>query len=254
MSVDPADAADRFVHEGVTYWFCASGCRRRFRGRPGLLSPVSELDDVLSALENAVGDDVALATVVAARGSTYRREGARLVIPAEGDTVGNISGGCLEGDVIQTAREVLASGRPQVLHFDLTADDEAVWGWGLGCNGAIDVLVEPASGARPFLAAMRAARREHRQVALVTVVDGPGTGARMIAHPDGSSQGDLGSAARNAALEVLASGPSATLTLEPEGTRAFIEVLEPPLRLVVCGAGHACRGVRRPARLARRGG
>jgi len=97
---------------------------------------VSELEDVLSALETA-GDDVALATIVAVRGSTYRREGARLVVPAEGPTVGNISGGCLEGDVADTAREVMASGQPQVRKFDLTADDEAVWGWGLGCNGAI---------------------------------------------------------------------------------------------------------------------
>jgi len=88
-------------------------------------------------------------------------------------------------------------------------DDEAVWGWGLGCNGAIDVLVEPASGARPYMAAMRAARREHRSVALVTVVEGPRTGDRLIIHPDGSTQGDLGVAARSAALEALATGRSA---------------------------------------------
>lgn len=199
---------------------------------------MSELDDVLAALEASTGDDVALATVIAVRGSTYRREGARLVVPAEGDTVGNISGGCLEGDVVQTAREVLASGTPQVRHFDLTADDEAVWGWGLGCNGAIDVLVEPAAAARPFVAAMRAARREHRAVALVTVVDGPRTGARLVVHPDGSTEGDLGDGARTAALDALASGRSATVALEPDGVRAFAEVLEPPLRLVVCGAGH----------------
>ena len=196
---------------------------------------MSELDDVLSALETA-GDDVALATVIGVRGSTYRREGARLVIPADGDTVGNISGGCLEGDVIQTAREVLVSGTPQVLHFDLTADDEAVWGWGLGCNGAIDVLVEPASNARPYVAAMQSARRMHRPVALVTVVEGRQTGARVIVHPDGSTEGDLGEGARQAALDALATGRSITVSVD--GVQAFVEVLQPPLRLVVCGAGH----------------
>ena len=196
---------------------------------------MSELDDVLSALETAE-DNVALATVIGVRGSTYRREGARLVIPAEGDTVGNISGGCLEGDVIQTAREVLASGAPQVLHFDLTADDEAVWGWGLGCNGAIDVLVEPASNARPYVAAMQAARREHRPVALVTLADGPQTGARLIVHPDGSTEGGLGRAARDAGLDALVTGRSATVSVA--GVQAFVEVLPPPLRLIVCGAGH----------------
>ena len=197
---------------------------------------MSELDDVLAALEASTDDDVALATVIGVKGSTYRREGARLVIPAEGETVGNISGGCLEGDVIQTAREVLASGAPQVLHFDLTADDEAVWGWGLGCNGAIDVLVEPAANAQPYVAAMQAARRDHRPAALVTVVDGPRTGARLIVRPDGSTEGDLGEEARGAALDALAAGRSATV--EVGGVRAFVEVLQPPLRLVVCGAGH----------------
>lgn len=197
---------------------------------------MSELDDVLSALETA-GDDVALATIVAVRGSTYRREGARLVVPAEGPAVGNISGGCLEGDVADTAREVVASGRPQVLHFDLTADDEAVWGWGLGCNGAIDVLVEPAANARPFVAALRAAAAEHRAIALVTVVDGPGTGARLIVHPDGRTEGDLGEGARTAGLDALAAGRSRTVNLD-DGVTVFVEVLEPPLRLIVCGAGH----------------
>ena len=197
---------------------------------------MSELDEVLAALETA-GDDVALATIVAVRGSTYRREGARLVVPAEGPTVGNISGGCLEGDVADTAREVMASGRPQVRKFDLTADDEAVWGWGLGCNGAIDVLVEPAANARPFVHAMRTAAREHRPIALATVVHGPTTGARLIVHPNGTSEGDLGEAARSAGLEALAAGRSTTAVLH-DGTSIFVEVIEPPLRLVVCGAGH----------------
>jgi xanthine dehydrogenase accessory factor len=197
---------------------------------------MSELDEVLAALETA-GDDVALATIVAVRGSTYRREGARLVVPAEGPTVGNISGGCLEGDVADTAREVMASGTPQVRKFDLTADDEAVWGWGLGCNGAIDVLVEPAANARPFVTAMRTAARKHRAIALVTVVEGPMTGARLIVHPNGKVEGGLGEPARSAGLEALAGGRSRTVVLD-DGTRAFVEVLEPPLRLVVCGAGH----------------
>jgi xanthine dehydrogenase accessory factor len=197
---------------------------------------MSELDEVLAALEKATGDDVALATVIGVRGSTYRREGARLVIPAAGDTVGNISGGCLEGDVVETAREVLRSGTPQIVHFDLTADDEAVWGWGLGCNGAIDVLVEPAANARPYVAAMRAARRKHRAVALVTMVEGPQTGARLVVHPSGRAEGELGESARTAALEALATGCSATVPVD--GAKAFVEVLQPPLRLVVCGAGH----------------
>jgi len=203
---------------------------------------VSEADDVLAALEAPGGKGMALATVVATRGSTYRREGARLVVPAsEGvPSVGNISGGCLEGDVIATAREVLASGRPQLLHFDLTADDEAVWGWGLGCNGAIDVFIEPADGAAPFVAAVAAAKAEHRPLALAMVVAGDAIGARMVVHQDGRREGTLGAAEDEVAAlaqETLALGRSATVTTT-DGLRVFLEVVAPPTRLVICGAGH----------------
>ncbi len=204
---------------------------------------MSELDDVLAALAASDGTGVALATVVAARGSTYRRAGARLVVAGDGEAVGNISGGCLEGDVVRTAGEVLASGRPRLLHFDLTADDEVVWGWGLGCNGVIEVLVEPASDALASVAALRSARREDRSLALVTVLDGDHLGARLIVHPDGRTEAGLGhdhldGAARRQGLQALAAGTSRTLALAGSRTRIFVEVFLPPLRLLVCGAGH----------------
>lgn len=207
---------------------------------------MSELDDVLAALAasgGGGGEGVALATVVAARGSTYRRTGARLVVPSGGEPVGNISGGCLEGDVVQTAAEVLASGRPRLLHFDLTADDEVVWGWGLGCNGVIEVLVEPAANALASVAALQAARREHRPLALVTVLDGDNLGTRLVVHPDGRTEGGLGDphldqVAGEQGLEGLARGTSQTHELGSTAVRALVEVLQPPLRLVVCGAGH----------------
>ncbi len=214
---------------------------------------MSELDDVLAALAATDGEGVALATVVAAQGSTYRRAGARLVVGSEGELVGNISGGCLEGDVVQTAAEVLVSGRPRLLHFDLTADDEVVWGWGLGCNGVIEVLVEPASNALASVAALRLARREHRWLALVTLIDGDHLGARLVVHPDGRTEAGLGDdhlddVARHRAHMAMAAGASQMLELreyrvlrgqDPNlGTRAFVEVLRPPLRLVICGAGH----------------
>ena len=110
---------------------------------------MSETLDVLTAIEQAgeAGRRSALATIVAVTGSTYRRPGARLFVPDEGGSVGNLSGGCLEGEVEQAARAVMASGEPRVEHYDLTADDEVVWGWGLGCNGAITVFIEPSRQA-----------------------------------------------------------------------------------------------------------
>lgn len=104
------------------------------------------MDEALSAALRrlrAEGRRVALATVVHVVGSAYRGEGARMAVDEEGRLYGAISGGCLEGEVREVALRVLASGRPELVRFDLTADDDLVWGLGLGCNGVVEVLVEP---------------------------------------------------------------------------------------------------------------
>jgi len=188
---------------------------------------------------------MALATIVATRGSTYRRAGARYLVPGDGEPVGNLSGGCLEGDVARVAREVMASGEPQLLTFDMTADGEEIWGYGLGCNGAIDVLVEPGEMAVETASAFRAAIEENRAAALVTVIsstsDDARIGARLMVETDGSRRAGisprLDAAARTAAQEAIEAGSSRVVPLG-EAAQAFVEVVRPPLRLVICGAGH----------------
>jgi xanthine dehydrogenase accessory factor len=210
---------------------------------------VSEITDVLTAIGSlaASGQRMALATIVAVRGSTYRRPGARLLVPEEGAPIGNISGGCLEGDVADMARLVMEEGRARLAGWDLTADDDAVWGLGLGCNGAIEVFIEPADRAVEAARALRTALEEDRPISLVTVIEStePETiapGARLIVMPDGAVEGSLGRSdvaaeAIAAARELLTTERSEIRTLA-EGIRAFVEILEPPLRLVICGAGH----------------
>ncbi|HMM41639.1 MAG TPA: XdhC family protein [Thermomicrobiales bacterium] len=87
------------------------------------------------------GEEIALATVVGAAGSTPRPVGAKLVVTRSGRMQGSVSGGCVEGAVIQTAMEVLDSGTPQLVHFGIS--DEMGWEVGLSCGGEIDVFVEP---------------------------------------------------------------------------------------------------------------
>jgi len=209
---------------------------------------VSELTDVLQAIESlsARGQRLALATIVAVRGSTYRRPGARLLVPEEGELVGNISGGCLENDVADVAKIVMREGMARIVSFDLTADDDEVWGWGLGCNGAFELFVEPADKAAEVAGALRMALEEERPICMVTVLDSTVTGVeqgdRMLVRPDGSTERSLGdggldAAAREAALELLERERSEIRELA-DGVRAFVEVLEPPLRLLICGAGH----------------
>jgi xanthine dehydrogenase accessory factor len=185
---------------------------------------VSELTEILEAIEVAddQGEPMALATIVATTGSTYRRAGARLLVPAEGDTLGNISGGCLEGDVARIGREVMADGRPRLASFDLTADDDAVWGYGLGCNGAFEILVEPAPGAIETAGAMRQALAGP-PACLVTTLTGPDAGSHRL-----QADGAAAAALRDGTPRVI----------EEVGERVFYEPILPPLRLVICGAGH----------------
>lgn len=182
---------------------------------------MSELSDLLDAAEAmaARGEPMALATIVSTRGSTYRRAGARLLIPASGEPIGNISGGCLEGDVARIGREVLGSGVPRLVEFDMTADDDAVWGYGLGCNGAIELFVEPTAGALASVAALRSGAGS----CLVMPLTGPDSGSHSI-----ETDGAAAAALRDGSPRVEDVG----------GERVFFEPLLPPLRLLVCGAGH----------------
>ena len=210
---------------------------------------MSEIADVLEAIESlsAEGRRMALATIVAVRGSTYRRPGARLLVPEEGAPIGNLSGGCLEGDVADMARVVMEEGRARLAGWDLTADDDDVWGLGLGCNGAIEVFIEPADRAAEVASALRMALQEERPICVVTALESEAPelvapGARLVVRPEGHVQGSLGHADADAeaiavAHELLAEQRSEIRTLV-HGVRAFVEVLEPPLRLLVCGAGH----------------
>lgn len=208
---------------------------------------MKELLDILDAIERfaAEGERLALATITAVRGSTYRREGARLLLTGSQQMVGNISGGCLESDVMVVADEVMASGVPRMVTYDLTADDDAVWGLGLGCNGAVDLFVEPLDPRSRQLALLREALAAEQTLALMKVLDGPAAGRWMAVRPDGSVEDSLGeeafdARAARAAEAALAEGASRVVAL-PAATgevRVLIEALRPPLRLIVCGAGH----------------
>lgn len=93
------------------------------------------------------GAEAVLATVVATRGSVYRRPGARMLLTREGWAAGSVSGGCIESDLVQTAFDRTVDG-PTVVTYDASAPDDVLLGFGLGCNGAVDVLMQrlPADG------------------------------------------------------------------------------------------------------------
>ena len=107
---------------------------------------------MLAAAADALarGDSVALVTVVRSQGSTPQRAGAKMLVWADGRTVGTIGGGCYENDAFWKAREAIASGRPQLLHYEL--NDDFAQENGLICGGRMDVHIDPlAPSPRLFI-------------------------------------------------------------------------------------------------------
>ena len=122
-----------------------------------------EIDRTLAAVRRTIdeGKRGILVTIVATRGSTYRRAGARAVINEDGESFGTLSGGCLERDLAERARKWLADPKPRLFTYDSTKTTDVVFGLGLGCRGEIDVLIEPFDRARlPRLADFRWNGRE----------------------------------------------------------------------------------------------
>lgn len=110
-----------------------------------------ELDRILQSLRRVAdaGGRGVLVTVIRTEGSTYRRAGARVVIPEMGEVAGAISGGCLERDLGERIRPWLAEMKPRVVTYDSTRPDDLVFGLGLGCRGVLDLLIEPFDVAHP---------------------------------------------------------------------------------------------------------
>jgi xanthine/CO dehydrogenase XdhC/CoxF family maturation factor len=219
---------------------------------------MTETQAIIDSYRRAAADNVgaALATVVRVEGSAYRRPGARMLVTEKGQTTGVLSGGCLERDVCERAAKVIETGEPVVVRYDTTADDDIVWGLGSGCNGVVNVLIEPASDARlddlmRLLAECSEGRR--RRVALATVIHregetGVSIGARALRYPDSTkAPGPLFSGADifpTASVlrdleDAMQSGVSTIKRYESGGgsVEAFIEVVEPPVPLVIFGDG-----------------
>jgi xanthine dehydrogenase accessory factor len=208
-----------------------------------MIVPVAELFDHIDELRRA-GGRVAVATLVNTRGTTPRKEGAKMLVGEGGRVLGSVTiGGCVDAQVIEQAEDVLTSNRPRLLEMNL--GDEDAWEIGLTCGGTIEVFVEPVAldGTDDAGARMYDRVREHARGgghgAIVTRLEGPQ--AKLLVLDDGTTEGSLGDAfldQRFAAEAREAIGQGAARTLFLEGVRAFVEVVAPPALLLVVGAGH----------------
>jgi xanthine/CO dehydrogenase XdhC/CoxF family maturation factor len=158
---------------------------------------VKEIRDIVRFQEFHRGERMALATLVAARGSSYRRPGARMLFSADGSAAGSLSGGCLEEDVARRAIDVLHTGKPARMTFDTRLR--------FGCNGSIDVFVERVQ--EDFLGQLAANFAERRRCRVMTVQAGEDSGTRIVRDDD------------------------------PIPVGAFLQEIEPVIRLLIFGEG-----------------
>jgi xanthine/CO dehydrogenase XdhC/CoxF family maturation factor len=198
-----------------------------------------EAERFLAALAEVrgAGGRAAVATVVRVHGSAYRREGARMLVRADGTYECALSGGCLEPAVAEAAGRVIATGEPVTVAYDLA--DDSIWGLNIGCSGAVDIRIERIEDDEITRAWLGVLDRGGPAV-LVTRLSQP-EGRRLV-FPTESPVGTLGSAALDAAADVCArdrlSRPDAASGTDTVlGEELFLEVCQAAPQLVVFGAG-----------------
>lgn len=207
---------------------------------------MKEIKQIIHAFELAreKQQKAALATVVHVEGSSYRGPGARMLITEDGMLTGAISGGCLEGDALRKALMVMMQGKPLLTTYDTSDEEDAVIGVGLGCNGIIQVLIEPIvpeEETNPITLLQQIVEKRQAAV-LVTFFSlhnkwNEQQGTRLLLKT-GEAIG-IQSAVKDA-VSVLEKKESLFIeyTNEDQPISAFFEYIPPPVALVIAGAGN----------------
>ncbi len=191
-----------------------------------------------------------LATVVDVVGSGYRRPGARMLIDENGFGIGTVSGGCLEADVLERAKKVLETGEPTVITYDTTKDENSLFGLGMGCRGIVRILLEKTLDNNLF-EFFQKCFDSRQKVCIATCIDAPippdskSIGKRLFYDAIGTPlnseyNDDYRAELLTDVLTVLNSNKSFTqiYQISHGEIEFFIEVLNPPLNLLLFGAGH----------------
>ena len=171
---------------------------------------------------------MALATVIQTWGSAPQPVGSQLAIDGQGNFSGSVSGGCVEGEVIAEAAEVLSSGKPKVLQFGV--EDKIAWKAGLACGGTIRIFLEPLEGAGSDASLLHRLAGDIAARSKAALVTDLATGARSLAHgPD-----DFGQELAPALAEAFRHNRS--VAVPGSNGEIFINIFAPTTRLVVIGA------------------
>jgi xanthine/CO dehydrogenase XdhC/CoxF family maturation factor len=187
--------------------------------------------------ERTAGRALVLGVVLETSGSTYRKPGALMLIAEDGQYSGLLSGGCLEGDLREHADSVRKSGQPRVISYDLRGPDDLLWGLGVGCEGAMSILLTRVAASNDWqpLAHLTSELAVHRPTAVGIVVESQRAGS-----PPGTVL-LLNGSATTTAQQSLAAAVSARrvgwVDAGDPGIKLFALPLALPPRVLLLGAG-----------------
>lgn len=215
---------------------------------------MKDLQQILQAYGNCKvrKQKAALATVVKVDGSAYRRPGARMLVTEDGELTGAISGGCLEGDALRKAQTVIFQQKSMLVTYDTTDEDDQKFGVGLGCNGIIQVLIEPLDfedDSNP-VELLKIALKDRIPSVLVTAFSLKNARAEQIGTKvlckENKFFGKIGTLDPDLSMqiqkEINSSNENRTSILKEyldlEELWVFYEALSPPVRILLFGAGN----------------
>ncbi len=209
-----------------------------------------EIITILKAFKTAQqeGRQAVLATIVHVEGSSYRMPGARMLVEDNGKMTGAISGGCLEGDALKKALLAIHERRNKLVTYN-TLDDDVSFGVQLGCNGIVHILFEPIDPAEINnpVALLEKFYRQRKNSVLVTLfslknVTGPQPGTCYFFDEQISESkiedNSLATSIKKDAVDVLTNQSSLLKQYSEYELTAFIELLQPPVSLIIVGAGN----------------
>lgn len=210
-----------------------------------------ELQEIIKAFEvnQQQGENTFLATIVNSFGSTYRQKGAKMLITETGEIVGTLSGGCVENDIFQYTKQI--SDEPLLISYDATSEEDLIWGFGLGCNGAVQILLEKLDYSWKLsplnLINECLTNKKHGAIATIFEIEGEidvKLGSRFFVYPDNTTHTDIQE--QNLKKAITDDTISAKNTRQSTVNKyqlslgsvdVFIEVITPPLSLIIFGAG-----------------
>ena len=213
---------------------------------------MKEIKQIIKQYELAreKGIQTALATVVHLEGSSYRRPGARMLIEDNGQLTGAISGGCLEGDALRKALHVIVEKRAMLVTYDTMDEDDAKFGVGLGCNGIIQVLIEPILHEDPLnpVQLLKTLAGSREPAVLLTLFDlsdrkAVQHGTCLIYHTPHKIMGTVPVFSDKIQADIdlaLVQNASSFKQYRDDQVQvtAFVEYIDPPVALIVVGAGN----------------